>query len=196
MKKWLSFAAIALTVCTLAVSAATIYEEDFESGVIPADWQVSQEGPSSTATWVFGETAYPYEGAYYCYHGYDAANDLDNWCVTQTFDMSVIENLQVTFWHSGSYAGYYDYTGFMGSSVENPTASDFVEIVEVGAPPTYYTELIVDCSAYDTMEFVTFAWQYTGIDAHTVRLDNLLVEGDGAGTVESASLGEIKAAFK
>jgi hypothetical protein len=145
---------------------------------------------------MFDQTSTPHGGAYYCFHGYDASQDLDNWCVTQTFDMSGLENLQVTFWHYGSYPSYYGYTGFMGSTVENPSATDFVEIVEIGAPPATYTELVVDCSAYDDEEFVTFAWRYTGLDAHTVRLDDLLVEDDSVVGVKSASIGEIKAVFK
>ena len=196
MYKSLFYMAVAFTFFALTVSADTIYEEDFESGAIPAGWQVWQEGPSSEATWVFDQTSYPYEGTYYCYHGYDYANDLDDWCVTQTFDMSNCENLQITFWHSGSFASDYGYTGFMGSNVETPDAADFSEIVEIGAPPATSTELGIDISAYDFSEFVTFAWRYTGLDGHTVRLDNVLIEGDVITGIESASLGEIKAVFK
>ncbi len=195
MKSFLTIV-ILTTAVTSVTSADVIYSEDFETGVMPTDWQVWQEGPSSSVLWKFDQTDTPYEGTYYMFHGYDAVNNLDNWVVTQTFDMTLWETLQVSFWHCGSFPSYYGYTGFMGSTTENPTAADFSEIVEIGAPPTYYTELIVDCSAYDDEEFVTFAWQYTGLDAHTVRLDDLLVEDDSVVGVKSASIGEIKAVFK
>ena len=193
--RYFSIVLISLVISYTAF-ADTIYEEGFEGGVMPTDWQVWQEGPSSSTQWRFDQTSYPHSGTYYCFHGYDSSQDLDNWAVTQTFDMRTWENLVVSFWHYGSYPSDYGYTGFMGADVENPTAADFVEIEELGAPPTSYTQLIADCSAYDTLEFVTFAWQYTGMNAHTVRMDDVLVEGDPYVGIESASIGEIKATFK
>ncbi|MCP4229728.1 MAG: hypothetical protein GY771_06230 [bacterium] len=185
-----------ILVLSTAAFADVIYSEDFETGTIPTNWQLWQEGPTSTVQWKFDQTGMPHGGTYYMFHGYDAANNLDNWVVTQTFDMSGWENLSVTFWHCGSFAAYYGYTGLMGSTTENPTAGDFSEIVEIGAPPAYYTELIVDCSVYDAESFITFAWRYTGLDAHTVRVDDVQVEGDVNAGIESASFGEIKATFK
>lgn len=179
-----------------AVCADTIYEQDFESGAMPADWEVWQIGATSPATWLFDQTDLPYEGTYYMFHGYDDSENLDNWVVTQTFDMTHWENISVSFWHCGSYAAYYTYTGLMASNANNPAPADFVEVQEIGAPPLNYSELSVDCTDYDRQIHVTFAWRYTGADGHFVRLDNLLIEGDNNPGIESASLGAIKAIYK
>jgi hypothetical protein len=188
---------VILTLITFTTAfAGVIYTQDFESGTTPADWQLWQEGPTSTVQWKFDQTDKPYNGTYYMFHGYDATADLDNWVVTQTFDMSTRANISVTFWHCGNFPSYYDYTGFMAATTQNPGAGDFSEVVEIGAPPVDYTELTVDCSAYDGEQFVTFAWRYTGLDAHFVRIDDLSVEGDSTSGIESASLGEIKAVFE
>jgi len=174
--------------------ADVIVDEGFEGGTIPSGWQVWQVGGTSTVYWIV-DSWNPHSGSWHAEHGSHPSQDLDNWLVTETYDLSAYNVLTYSFWYSGYDSGNYTYTGFMLSTNASPTHTDFVEIEELGAPPADYEEHSGDISAYAGNEYVTFAWQYTGLDGHGVLLDDVLIEAiDNA--VQPTSLGQIKGIFK
>jgi hypothetical protein len=191
----MKFLQLFILVCLASFAfAVDIINEGFEGGVLPAGWQIWQEGPASTVNWLV-QTASPHSGTYYIYHGYSGSLDLDNWLVTDTYDCSTYSTATYSLWYNLGYASYYGYTGLLYSTTASPTAADFTEIVEFGNTATSYTEFTGDISAQCAGEAnVTFAIQYTGLDAHVVRIDDILIEGFGT-ALEHDTWGSIKSTF-
>ncbi len=179
-----------------APMADNLLTEDFEGGSLPSGWDVWQEGDPGVYGYTWSVAPYyPYGGSYGVYHYWDYGN-LDNWLVTPTLDVSTYENLSITIWHAGDWAS--DYTGsyIMASDVASPDAGDFAELYEIGPPPSSWTELTVDASAYDGESDVTFAFRYTGDYGHNIYMDDISVDADPNSGIESASFGEIKAIYR
>ena len=180
----------------LALGVLTeVVNEGFEGGSIPTGWQNWVLGVSDVPWYI--SSGSPHTGTYHAQHDWSWSGPCDDWLVTETYDLTYFNDLSYSFWHSGYDASYYTYTGFWISDVEDPDDSDFVELVELGAPPTGYQEVTGDISAYIGEEFVTFAWVYQGYFGHGHYIDDILIQGDAPlATIQPTSLGHIKTLMK
>jgi hypothetical protein len=194
MKALAILGALGMVLFAAIAVAVDIVNEGFEGGDIPSGWQVWQVGGDSTVYWIV-DSWKPHSGTWHAEHGSHPSQDLDNWLVTETYDLSAYNVLTYSFWYAGYDSSNYTYTGFMLSTNASPTHTDFVEVEELGPPPEDYEQHSGDISAYAGNEYVTFAWQYTGLDGHGVLLDDILIVAtDNA--VQPTSLGWVKALMK
>jgi len=176
--------------------AGDVLNEGFEGGTIPAGWQIWETGDDSDVVWEV-TTNFPRSGVYAVFHSLSAAYDLDNWLVTPTYNLMDFDSLYVRFWYAFTFRDYYTYTGFLYSTNASPTSADFAEVDELPIPPeeSSYIEFYRDISYCAGNEYITFAWQYTGRDGHTVLVDDIKIWGCET-AVEPASLGAVKTSFK
>ena len=172
--------------------AVDLLVEGFEGGVCPpSGWDIWEEG-SYNYNWGI-DTSYPHSGTYYAYR-FDYAG-LDSWLVTPTLDTSGYENLSFSCWYEECQAAPYMGIYLMGTDVASPDPGDFIELLDMGAPPGSWEERVADASAFDGQPNVTFAVRVTYGDVCCTHFDDFLVTADVTG-IESASLGEIKAIYK
>jgi hypothetical protein len=177
-----------------APMADNIFDEGFEEGDIPDEWQVWEEGDYYFNTWDVWPN-YANSGSYGAYRYFDCF-ELDSWLVTPSLDLSSYENVSLSFWHMGKWPTNYTGSYVMVTDITAPTAADFVELNEIGEPPAAWEELVIDVSAYDGAPDVTFAFRYVGFLGHNLYIDDVALEGDSTIGIESASLGEIKATYR
>ena len=85
------------------------FTEDFESGALDPFWV-----PSGNASWLI-TSANPYEGSYYAKCGNINDNQLSSMEVTLDF----VDPGTVSFWHSGSTEGGWDYLNVYVDGVQN-----------------------------------------------------------------------------
>ncbi len=202
--KRLLIISLALTLFA-APMADDLLVEGFEGAALPSGWQVWEEDPLYISTWIFGLGWHPHSGNYEALHYWGryipTVGGDDNWLVTPTLDMTGYENLELSCWFAGDdLFGFPPRVYVMGSNVPSPVAADFIELLDMGDRPTTYEERIADASVFDGESNVTFAVRYfAGPDYEyydAIWIDDVLVTGDPIVSVESASLGEIKAIYR
>lgn len=206
MKK-LVYLPLVLTLFSVPM-AEDILIEGFEGGTIPSGWDDWEMESPYLLPWLVYTPGYGHTGDYAAIHGtgiYDPDSGFpgeDSWLVTPTLDMSGYQNLVFSCWYSEWFdIGYSPNVSIMGSDAASPDPSDFVEILDMGAPPSQYEQRYADASAFDGEPNVTFAVRYRSPgpakgNYDPVLIDDVLISDEGMPGIESASLGTIKSLYK
>lgn len=196
------FLLFSILVCFAAFAFADdIVDEDFEGG-LPTGWQIWELGDTGCSEWVVCEVGdYTYmpdpahSGTHYAWHDDDESEVSLSLLVTDTYDFSYYASVNVDFWRYIKYADYYNYTGFLYSTVASPGPGDFIELFELGNlnPDLWWqfnTDVTSECSGEPT---VTFAWAYAGGYDHAEAIDDVLITGEVS--LERDTWGSIKSVF-
>lgn len=194
-----------ILVCLAAfASADVIVEEDFETGALPVNWQVWQEGDTGATEWeicyVGQYTFMPdpaHSGTHYAWHDDTGSDSSYSWLVTDTYDFSSYTEVYISFWRYFKYESYYDYTGFWYSTDPSPGSSaDFTEMFELG--PVHVDEwwefdgdISTECAGQAN---VTFAWVYIGRFDHAEAIDDFFIEAMTT-SLDQNTWGAIKSTF-
>lgn len=192
----MKFLQLLILVCLASFAFANvIIDEGFEGGVLPTGWETWEEGDTSPEIWcVELGTTNAHTGTYYLFQGW-TDTDLDDWCVTDTYDCSTYDTVTYSFWYRVHRASDYEYTGLLYSTTADPTTADFIEIIELGNTATDYTEFTGDISAQCAGEAnITFALRYASSYGHVVYIDDVLIEGSWV-TLDQDTWGAIKSTF-
>ena len=203
----MKFLLISILVCLTGFATAdVIVDEDFEGGVLPADWQIWEDGVAGAIEWEIcyvGQYTYmpdpAHSGTHYAWHddGVSSSPLSDSWLVTETYDLSSYNEVSLNFWRYAKYASYYNYTGFWYSTVSPPLSSaDFTELFELGPDNfdewwEFGGEVTAECAG---QENVTFAWVFHGEWEQAEAIDDFFLEA-GITSLEQSTWGSIKSVF-
>jgi hypothetical protein len=148
MKKALFFILLAVTVMVFRTNAqVTIFSEDFETGVLPADWTViDADGDGQSWELFYQSHLTNYDG--FSYASYSQNNlTPDNWLVTPAISLGTSSTL--TFWRIKGFSSTSEHYGVYVSTTSATDTSSFTLLYEETPPfGAAWVEKTVDLSAY------------------------------------------------
>jgi uncharacterized membrane protein len=165
---------------TAAAPMVELLNESFtDTGFPPTGWNTYKlQGTGTGRDWQ-RSTGTPNTAPAAAYRPYSFVADgfQDDWLVTPALTISLSE-ASLSFADRGQFPTYYDYSGvWISTDSCDPADGDFVELREVDdflnfawrdVPP-------IDMSAYSG-ETVCLAFRYSGLDAHSWWIDDVVVQ--------------------
>ena len=165
-----------LTVALLALNAgaqATIFSEDFETGVLPADWTViDADGDGQSWELFYQSHLTNYDG--YSYASYSQNKTPDNWLVTPAISLGTSSSL--TFWRLKGYSSTSEHYGVYVSTTSATDTSSFTLLYEETPPfGAAWVEKTVDLSAYSNSTVYIAFRHYNCTNQWAIIIDEIEV---------------------
>lgn len=160
---------------------AQIFSEDFESeATIPASWDITTTHPSADSNWSLFVN--PETGAQYANITWTDAQQMDEWLITPSIDMTSLSDAILSFETLMSNYWMVDQNGadiFVKASTDGGTT--WTEIwVEEDYPSAFenfeWFTVNIPLTSYLNETDVKFAFNYVGTDGAQVAIDNVKVQ--------------------
>ena len=166
-----------------------LLNENFSDGEFPPPGWSRYELGASSPVWARTESQ-SHSGPASAWANYNSSDNLDNWLVTPALDLSA-GTYELSFFERVSFMSWYVYSGVWASTDScDPEDGDFVELYEILDEANFeWRETTIDLSAFVAESAVCLAFRYSGEDAHTWYIDDVIVrEGPAESGVAAARM--------
>jgi hypothetical protein len=150
---------------------------DFEGpSFLPDGWITADLDGVGTFWTMMTEDNHTPGGSQCAVHSYstEAPEGQTGWMITAPVAVPTGQFTTLSFWHKSWWEGWYDYSGLLVNTTNDPNAAGWTELWNPPRVNSQWNQEFLNISAYGG-QTVYFAFKYTGYDAHTWIVDDVSI---------------------